>query len=89
MDGAGYPDGLAGDEVPLGARIIAVADSFDAMTSNRAYRRAMSHDAAIDELCRCADTQFDPDVVHAFIELLQQDAGPSVQAPQEALSPIA
>jgi diguanylate cyclase (GGDEF)-like protein len=66
MDGAGYPDGLAGDEIPLGARIVAVCDAFDAMTSDRPYRRAMSADAAVAELVRHAGTQFDPDVVAAF-----------------------
>jgi diguanylate cyclase (GGDEF)-like protein len=64
--GAGYPDGLAGEAIPLGARIIAVCDSFDAMTSERPYRRAVSLDAALAELRRCAGTQFDPNVVAAF-----------------------
>jgi diguanylate cyclase (GGDEF)-like protein len=65
-DGAGYPDGLAGAEIPLGARIVAVADAFDGMTSPRAYSPARSPAAALDELERCAGTQFDPDVVAAF-----------------------
>jgi putative nucleotidyltransferase with HDIG domain len=66
-DGKGYPDGLAGDEIPLGARIIAVADAYDAMTSDRPYRQALSHDIAIAELQRGAGKQFDPNVVAAFI----------------------
>jgi two-component system cell cycle response regulator len=74
MDGAGYPDGLAGDEIPLGARIVSVCDAFDAMTSDRPYRRAMSANAAVAELLRHAGTQFDPDVVAAFQAEL---AGPS------------
>ena len=65
-DGAGYPDKLAGESIPLGARIFAVADSFDAMTSDRPYRRAMSIDAACAEIARCRGTQFDPVVADAF-----------------------
>ena len=65
-DGAGYPDGLAGKRIPLGARIIAVCDAFDAMTSARPYRDAIKAAAALAELRRCAGTQFDPDVVNAF-----------------------
>jgi len=65
-DGKGYPDRLAGEAIPLGARIFAVADSFDAMTSDRPYRRAMSVEEACDEIARCRATQFDPTVVDAF-----------------------
>jgi len=65
-DGRGYPDGLAGDGIPLGARIIAVCDSFDAMTASRPYRDAATPEAAIHELDRCAGSQFDPAVVAAF-----------------------
>ena len=67
LDGAGYPDGLAGEAIPLGARIIAVADTFDAMTSNRAYRRAASHKRAIDVLRAEAGRQLDGDAVAAFV----------------------
>ena len=67
LDGAGYPDGLAGDAIPLGARIIAVADTFDAMTSNRAYRRAASHKRALDVLRQEAGKQLDADAVAAFL----------------------
>jgi putative nucleotidyltransferase with HDIG domain len=66
IDGSGYPDGLRGDEIPVGARIIAVADTFDAMTCNRAYRRAGSHKRALDVLHEEAGRQFDPEVVAAF-----------------------
>src|SRR5439155_6138122 len=66
-DGHGYPDGLAGDEIPLGSRIIFAADPFDAMTSDRLYRAALSFDEAVAEVARCAGTQFDPDVVAAFV----------------------
>jgi two-component system, cell cycle response regulator len=65
-DGAGYPDALAGAEIPLGARIVAVADAFDAMTSPRPYSAALAPEAALEELERCAGTQFDPAVVSAF-----------------------
>ena len=65
-DGGGYPDGLKDDEIPLGARIIAVCDAFDAMTSDRPYKRAVPIPHALAELRRCAGEQFDPKVVHAF-----------------------
>jgi len=65
-DGKGYPDGIAGEAIPLGARIFAVADSFDAMTSDRPYRRAMSVEEARVEVVRCRGTQFDPEIVDAF-----------------------
>ncbi len=66
FDGTGYPDGLQGEDIPLGARILAVADSFDAMRSNRPYRRAMSFESAVEEISRCSGSQFDPAVVEAF-----------------------
>jgi diguanylate cyclase (GGDEF)-like protein len=65
-DGAGYPDQKAGPDIPLGARILFVADAYDAMTTDRVYRGRLSHDRAIAELERCAGTQFDPEVVAAF-----------------------
>jgi hypothetical protein len=67
LDGTGYPDGLAGDGIPLEARILAVADAYDAMTSARPYRPALTHEEAIVELRRCAGTQLDPQCVEAFI----------------------
>jgi diguanylate cyclase (GGDEF)-like protein len=72
FDGNGYPDGLAGDEIPIGSRIIAACDAFDAMTSDRPYRRAMDEAAAIAELQRCAGTQFDPVVVERLCEALDE-----------------
>src|SRR5438477_103063 len=66
-DGRGYPDGLARDEIPLGARIFAVADALDAMTSHRPYRRALSWKAAREEVLGQRKRQFDPDVVDAFV----------------------
>jgi diguanylate cyclase (GGDEF)-like protein len=66
-DGGGYPDGLAGEEIPLAARVIAVCDAWDAMTTDRPYRAALSRDEARRELERCAGTQFDPAVVAALV----------------------
>ncbi len=68
-DGTGYPDGLSGDAIPLGARILAVVDAFSAMTDDRAYRKGRSVKEALAELQDCAGTQFDPDVVAAFSEI--------------------
>jgi putative nucleotidyltransferase with HDIG domain len=66
-DGKGYPNGLEGPDIPLGARIFAVVDTLDAMTSDRPYRKALSYQAALDEIRRCSGTQFDPRVVEAFL----------------------
>lgn len=68
----GYPAGLAGEAIPIGSRIIAVVDAYDAMTSNRSYRRATSKAVAIEELRRHAGTQFDPKVVQAFLAVLDE-----------------
>ncbi len=67
-DGNGYPDGLSGEQITLGARILTVADTYDAMMSQRPYRSAMSRKEALDEIRRCTGTQFDPAVVNAFLE---------------------
>ncbi len=67
-DGTGYPDRLRGEEIPLGSRIIFVADAYDAMTSDRVYRRRLTDADAIAELVRCAGTQFDPSIVAAFVQ---------------------
>lgn len=72
-DGKGYPRGLAGEEIPLEARIVAVADAYEAMTSDRSYRDSIDHVAARAELERCAGTQFDPRVVGALCELLERE----------------
>ncbi|MDW7709863.1 MAG: response regulator [Deferrisomatales bacterium] len=66
-DGKGYPDGLAGEEIPLGSRLMLVADTYDAMTSDRAYRPGLSHEVALAELRRCAGAQLDPQCVEAFL----------------------
>jgi len=68
-DGTGYPTGLRGGEIPIGARIFAVADTLDAITSDRPYRKASSFDAARQEILRCSGTQFDPSVVEVFLKI--------------------
>jgi HD-GYP domain-containing protein (c-di-GMP phosphodiesterase class II) len=65
--GKGYPDGLTGDAIPLPARIISVADTFEAMTSDRPYRKALSFEQSVAEVTRCLGSQFDPRVVEAFL----------------------
>ena len=72
--GHGYPYGLRANEIPLGARIVAIADAYDAMTHDRPYKRAMSHDAAIVELKQHAGTQFDPELVALFCDLYADHA---------------
>jgi diguanylate cyclase (GGDEF)-like protein len=73
-DGAGYPDGLSGEQIPLGSRIIFVTDAYDAMTSDRTYRPRRSSRAALAELERCAGTQFDPGIVAAFREEIEESS---------------
>jgi diguanylate cyclase (GGDEF)-like protein len=82
-DGNGYPDGLAGEDIPLEARIVAVADSFSAMTAERPYRKRMSLDQACAELERCAGTQFDPEVVRIFVDEVRCRPAPRDQHPLE------
>jgi response regulator RpfG family c-di-GMP phosphodiesterase len=72
FDGAGYPRGLAGDAIPLLGRIVSLADAYDAMTSDRAYRRAMRHDVAVAEIERCSGTQFDPELAELFLARLTE-----------------
>lgn len=71
-DGKGYPQGLKGEEIPISARIIAVADAFDAMTNDRPYRKAMAIQEALDEIVGNAGTQFDPKVVSAFLRAMEK-----------------
>ncbi len=71
-DGKGYPDGLSGKNIRLGARIMTVADSYDAMISERPYRKALSKDEAINELEKEKGKQFDPEVVETFLRLLEE-----------------
>ena len=74
-DGGGYPDGLSAQEIPEGARIIAVCDAFDAMVSPKSYRRSKTSAEALDELRRCAGTQFDPTLVEIFCEYVDPQVG--------------
>ena len=80
LDGHGYPNGLAAGEIPLESKILAVADAYEAMIADRPYRAGMPPAAARDELLRCAGTQFDPDVVQAFLSTLE--ALPALRAPR-------
>jgi diguanylate cyclase (GGDEF)-like protein len=79
-DGEGYPDGLAGDEIPLGSRIVSVCDAFDAMVGERPYRASRNFDGALRELARCAGSQFDPTVVAAFTKVVSDESLPPLQA---------
>ncbi len=71
-DGKGYPLGLGGNDIPLIARIVAVADTYDAMTSDRAYRRALPHEVTVSEIERCSGSQFDRNVAYAFLEAIEE-----------------
>ena len=82
-DGLGYPDGLAGEDIPLGSRIILACDAYDAMTTDRPYRAAMSDEQARAELLRNAGAQFDERVVAALMQVLEAANG---EAPQPAPS---
>ncbi|MFO8057337.1 MAG: response regulator [bacterium] len=84
-DGSGYPEGIAGEDIPLGARILAVADSYDAMTSDRPYRKAMSRDESIKELKKFAGSQFDPRLVDIFIQVLQKPEEEQGKPPESKL----
>lgn len=79
-DGAGYPDGLSCEAIPLLSRVIAVVDAYDVMVNTRSYRRALPQQVAIDELRRCAGTQFDPNIVSEFIQMIE--AMPAVETAQ-------
>src|SRR5215475_3155669 len=75
VDGKGYPAGLRGDDIPLASRIVAVIDAYDAMVSNRCYRKGMPHEEAVRRLIDSSGTQFDNKVVQTFIPIAEQDAG--------------
>ena len=86
-DGAGYPSKLSGESIPLGARLIAVADAFDAMTSPRPYTDAIGPDLAFAEIARCSGTQFDPAIVDVFLDVWS--AAPRSMPRRRALSGLA
>ncbi|HWP34349.1 MAG TPA: HD-GYP domain-containing protein, partial [Thermodesulfobacteriota bacterium] len=75
IDGRGFPDRLRGSDISVPARVVAIADAFDAMTSDRPYRRALGREAALEELRRCAGTQFDATFVERFVRLLSRQPG--------------
>jgi len=88
-DGKGYPDGIKGDSIPLGARILCVADSFDAMIHDRWYKRKRTIQGAVDEIVRCSGTQFDPIVVEAFLRILKKmDLEKLIEAVEDVVGEI-
>jgi HD-GYP domain-containing protein (c-di-GMP phosphodiesterase class II) len=88
MDGGGYPAGLKGNDIPLVSRIICVIDAFDAMVSNRCYRQGLPHSEAIGRLLRSSETQFDPDVVRAFIPIAEQEAADVFEAAGTSMTAV-
>lgn len=82
FDGTGYPDRLKGEDIPLGARILTVADCFDTMISERAYKGALTFNEAVAELLRCSGSQFDPELVRAFLSSLDTLGDPRMQVPK-------
>ena len=88
-DGSGYPDQLRAEEIPLGARIVSVCDAYEAMTTRRPYRTAVSHEAACQELRRCSGSQFDPAVVNAFLTVAEMDVDePELDSAQGAAAHV-
>jgi len=87
FDGSGYPDGLSGDQIPLGARIIAIADAYDTITSERTYKKARTPEEAFQELDRCGNAQFDPELVRVFISRLRELPNPLILNPSIAQEP--
>jgi two-component system, cell cycle response regulator len=88
VDGGGYPLGLGGEQIPLESRILAVADAYEAMTTSRAYSRAMDHEEAANELRRCAGTQFDGEVVEALLAAIRTPAGATERPSEASLGPV-
>jgi HD-GYP domain-containing protein (c-di-GMP phosphodiesterase class II) len=85
-DGHGYPDGLKGEEIPILARIVSIADTWDAMTGDRVYRKGMSVELALEILEKERDSgQWDPAVVDAFLQLVQQEGADSIEVSQETV----
>ncbi len=87
FDGAGYPRNLSGQNIPIQGRIVSIADAYDAMTSDRAYRKAQPHAVAIKELLRCSGTQFDPELARTFIAVMEEFRKTARQAGQFNLVP--
>jgi len=87
FDGSGYPNGLSGDQIPLGARIVAIADAYDTITSERTYKKARTPEEAFLELDRCGKAQFDPELVQVFISRLRELPNPLIMNPGVAHEP--
>jgi diguanylate cyclase (GGDEF)-like protein/putative nucleotidyltransferase with HDIG domain len=87
FDGSGYPEGLSGGQIPVGARIIAIADAYDTITSERTYKKARTPEEAFQELDRCGSAQFDPELVRKFISRLRELPNPLIQNPALAQEP--
>jgi HD-GYP domain-containing protein (c-di-GMP phosphodiesterase class II) len=85
-DGGGYPDGLAGDEIPLEARIITCCDSWSAMRTDRSYRKALSHEVARAEIVANSGRQFDPRVAEAFLSIIERSGERELPAPAVSAS---
>ena len=86
-DGGGYPRGLSGHNIPIIGRIVAIADAYDAMTSDRAYRRALPHDVAVGEIERCAGTQFDPELAELFVAVINRHRADARKRGEASLLP--
>src|SRR6202035_1237510 len=87
FDGSGYPQGLVGQQIPIGSRIIAIADAYDTITSERIYKKARTPEEAFQEIDRCGNAQFDPDLVRVFISRLRELSNPLVLNPTLAEEP--
>jgi putative nucleotidyltransferase with HDIG domain len=79
FDGSGYPNALAGQNIPLGARILTIADSYDTITSDRSYKKGRTAEEALSELERCANSQFDPELIAAFVRAMRQQPNPIIE----------
>ena len=88
--GNGYPKGLSGEDIPLGGRIIAIADAYDTINSDRVYKRARSAEEALAEVERCGGAQFDPDLVKLFVEIMRRSPQPAADTvPENIPVPVA
>jgi diguanylate cyclase (GGDEF)-like protein len=87
FDGSGYPEGLTGEQIPLGARIIAIADAYDTITSERTYKKARTAEEALQEIERCGNAQFDPELVRLFVSRVRELASPLIVNPAVAQEP--
>lgn len=83
IDGYGYPYGLKGDEIPLVAKITSIVDAYDAMSTNRIYRKALTHEQALEEIIRNSGTQFDTEIVKIFIKWWEENIGPNIEKEKE------